>query len=39
VLNGSAADQAALRSLLGLIRDGGSSVQFTLEPDTASGTT
>jgi hypothetical protein len=40
VLNGSVADQAALRSLLGLIWDSGSSVQsFTLEPDTGSGTT
>jgi hypothetical protein len=36
VLNGNVADQAAVRALLGLIWDSGSSVlSFSVEPDTA----
>jgi hypothetical protein len=40
VLNGTVADQAALRSLLGLIWDtGGSVLSVTLDLDTGSRTT
>jgi hypothetical protein len=40
VLSGNVADQAALRSLLGLIWDtGGSILSVTLDPDTGPATT